>query len=211
MNSHPAVLRRRLVRVLLARSGPPRLTASDLLYISLSLAIGFGLGARAVGQAAPSLTVSPVRAAADVQPAPSGPPLTPTPVPKDYRIRKIAAFLETKHSPLAPYAALIVSEADRYALDWTRIVSISGMESSYGTRIPQNSHNAWGLGGSSFLYFSSWEQSIHYVSALLGNKYRRSEIEAVKGRYCPASDRCNPAWSDVVADASEQILSLDVD
>lgn len=180
----------------------PPLASSDILYICLSLAIGFGIGSRNIEQLFRT-QASSVQAAA----SPLSPP-GPAPVYKDIRVAKLAAYLKEKNSPLEEYAEYIVKEADRYDIGWTKIAAISGMESAYGTDCPEGSYNAWGLGGEKFMYFESWKDSIHYVSALLGGSYKRREIEAVKEKYCPSSDNCNPRWSGIVSEVSERILSI---
>lgn len=137
--------------------------------------------------------------------------VAPTPTPKviykDIRINKVRAYLGEKHSPLAEHAETIVNMADKYAIDWTRVVAISGMESSYGTKLPEGSYNAWGLGGSNFMYFASWDESIEYATKLLAKHYRVNELKGIKAKYCPESDNCNPKWAEIVADNSEAILA----
>ncbi len=62
----------------------------------------------------------------------------------DTRIKKVYDYLVSKNSPLADYAELIVKEADKNDISWTLVVAISGKESSFGTVIKPDSHNAWG-------------------------------------------------------------------
>lgn len=191
--------------MLYTHSLPPRFTSSDFVYITLALILGFGLGTRVVEQAP---RVSQAQAAGTVYAA-----VLPGPEPatdrRDPRIIRLEKFLESKLSPLAPYAALIVSEADRYDIGWTKIVSISRMESDFGRNCPTGSYNAWGIGGSTFRYFTSWEDGIHGISELLGSHYKQNEYEAIKAKYCPAEDNCNPAWARIVHETTERILSMD--
>lgn len=125
---------------------------------------------------------------------------------EDPRANKLQNFLQSKNSPLAPYAELIISESDRYAVDWTKIVAISRMESDYGNRIPKNSFNAWGLGGHNLMHFENWEEAIRYEAKLLGESYKQAENNGVKVKYCPSSDGCNQQWSFIVTNASKEIL-----
>lgn len=127
----------------------------------------------------------------------------------DKRVNKLKTFLESKHSPLSPYTELIIEEADKYDIGYTKIVSISGIESAFATRLPQGSYNAWGLGGSRFMWFDSWEDSIRYTSRLLGTAYKTNELAGIKEKYCPKSDGCNPSWVFVVAKASTDILGIE--
>lgn len=133
---------------------------------------------------------------------------TPTPKYKDVRMNKVRAYLISKQSPLAEHAETIVTMADKYAIDWTRIVAISGMESAFGTKLPEGSYNAWGLGGSNFMYFASWDESIEYATKLLANHYRLNELKGIKAKYCPESDNCNPKWAEIVNDNSKEILAI---
>lgn len=126
----------------------------------------------------------------------------------DARVKQLQSFLVKKNSPFADKAEYIVRQADIYDIGWTKLASISGMESGYGINIPNGSYNAWGLGGSNFIYFKSWEESIHFASSLLGNNYKLNEYSAIKAKYCPASDGCNPEWSKTVTGISHNILDL---
>lgn len=125
----------------------------------------------------------------------------------DERVIKLQTFLKSKNSPMADYAELIVSEADRNDIGWTWITGISCMESACGLRLPWNSYNAWGLGGSKFMYFKSWEESIKFMSELIGKNYRHDMLQGIKSRYCPESDGCRSSWSSIVASASKEILA----
>lgn len=128
---------------------------------------------------------------------------------EDPRIAKLKAFLESKHSPLAPYSELIIEQADKYDIGWTKIVAISQIESDFAKKLPNNSHNAWGLGGSKFMYFSNWEEGIKYASWLIGTHYKQNENQAIKSKYCPASANCNPEWANVVTRTTRDILALE--
>ncbi len=127
----------------------------------------------------------------------------------DKRVTKLQTFLKSKNSPLVDYAELIVKEADKWDIGWTKVVAISKMESDFAKKLPQNSYNAWGLGGSKFMYFSSWNESIEYVSRLIGTAYKTNEMQGIKAKYCPASDKCNPSWAFIVVEASNDILEME--
>lgn len=131
----------------------------------------------------------------------------PSPTPVEDRVRKLGIFLNSNNSPLAPYTQLIIDEADKYDIGWTKIVAISGMESKYGNSAPQGSYNAWGIGGSRFMYFSSWEEGIRYTSWLLGNSYKWNENAGIQQKYCPSSDGCNPGWVTIVTNTTREILA----
>ena len=109
---------------------------------------------------------------------------------QDDRDEKIEKFLKFYNSPLAKYSNLIVSTADKYEIDWRLLVSISGVESTFGKRIPEGSFNAYGWNNGNYR-FQSWEDSIEHVSRVLGEKYVQKGLDtpAKMARvYCPYSN-----------------------
>lgn len=130
----------------------------------------------------------------------------------DPRIARLQKFLTVKRSPLARHVAKIVSEADKYDIGYTKLVSISRIESQYGTTNPDGSHNAWGIMRSGkFVHFSSWDEGIEFTSKLLGGRYKLNEYSAIKENYCPASDGCNPRWAYVAIEASNEVLAMNAE
>ena len=91
----------------------------------------------------------------------------------DYRVRILQGYLKSKNSPLAPYAADFVTQADKYNIDWKFVAAISGLESSFGEAIPYNSYNGWGWGvyGDNVIRFSSWPDGITTISKGLRERY----------------------------------------
>ncbi len=107
----------------------------------------------------------------------------------DERVNKLSAFLKDKKSPLTNHARQFVSEADKNGLDWRLVPSISGVESSFGKRIPFNSYNAYGWANGDFK-FESWDESINIVSETLNKKYYKkgaTDINKIARRYAPPS------------------------
>lgn len=92
---------------------------------------------------------------------------------EDSRVKILKTFLEIYSSPLAPYAKDLVETAELYDLDWKLVASVSGVESTFGKRIPYNSYNAWGWGiyGDNMILFSSWTDGIEEVSKGLRINY----------------------------------------
>lgn len=88
----------------------------------------------------------------------------------DYRVSNLEQFLEEYNSPLAPYAQNFVTYADEYGLDYRLVPAISGVESTFGKRIPAGSYNAYGWANGDYS-FKSWDDSIAKVSSTLKNKY----------------------------------------
>jgi len=88
----------------------------------------------------------------------------------DYREEILKNFLEGYNSPLAPYSKVFISLADEYDLDWRLVPAITGVESTFGKRIPFNSYNAYGWANGAYS-FESWEESIEVVSRTLRERY----------------------------------------
>jgi hypothetical protein len=107
----------------------------------------------------------------------------------DYRANTLKTFLTQYNSPLADYSACFVKNADKYHLDWRLVAAISGVESTFGKRIPYNSYNAYGWANGDHR-FTSWEESISSVSKALREKYYdkgTTTIQKIAHRYAPPS------------------------
>ena len=91
----------------------------------------------------------------------------------DSRTKILREFLQQYDSPLAPFANDFVKIADKYELDWKLVAAISGLESTFGKQIPNNSFNGWGWGiyGDNTINFSSWKEGIETVSEGLRTNY----------------------------------------
>jgi len=121
----------------------------------------------------------------------------------DTRKLVLKSFLEKKQSPLAIYAEKIIQESDKNTLDWRLIPAITGVESSFGKRIPYNSYNAYGWANGNYS-FSSWDNSIEIVSDTLNNKYIKRGARKITGiakRYAPPSS----TWANKVTYFVNQI------
>lgn len=108
-------------------------------------------------------------------------------------------FLKSYNSPLAPYAADFVAEADQNNIDWKLVAAISGVESYFGEQIPYASYNGWGYGvyGNNVRNFESWPDGIAVVSKALRQDYLNTwgatnvyEIGAIYA--------ADPAWANKV-------------
>ncbi len=111
---------------------------------------------------------------------------------EDHRIAKLESFLSKYKSPLSKYASHFIYYADLYEIDWRLLPAISGVESTFGKRIPQGSFNAYGWNGGNYK-FKSWEDSIESMSKNLREKYYDKNLKSIWeiGRvYCPP----NPQW-----------------
>ncbi len=108
----------------------------------------------------------------------------------DYRVVSLKNYLKKHNSPLTDSAGDFVSYADKYNLDWRLVASISGVESTFGKRIPSNSYNAYGWNNGNY-YFNSWPESIEHVSKALREKYINdglTSINDVGTRYAVSPD-----------------------
>ena len=107
----------------------------------------------------------------------------------DFRVLRLRDFFESYNSPLTGYADTMVENADRYGLDWRLVPAITGVESTFGKRIPYKSYNAYGWANGEFR-FESWEDSIETVSASLRENYLdkgAASISRIARRYAPPS------------------------
>jgi hypothetical protein len=118
----------------------------------------------------------------------------------DARPLIIRKYLERYHSPLVPYANLLVKAADENRLDWRLLVAIAQQESNLGKKIPKNSYNAWGWGihRQGTLHFASWEEGISQVASGLKERYVDkgfTTADEIMAKYCPLS---NGSWANGV-------------
>ena len=107
----------------------------------------------------------------------------------DYREYRLRKFLTKYNSPLTPYSKEFITTADYYGIDWRMVPAISGVESTFGKRIPQNSYNAYGWAGGNYR-FESWPDSINIVNKTLREKYVNkgaTSITKIARIYAPPS------------------------
>jgi hypothetical protein len=110
-------------------------------------------------------------------------------VKNDPRIEQLNRFLEDYKSPLTDYSEDFIKMADKYNIDWKLLVSISGVESTFGKNYILGTYNAYGWGGGK-IYFESWEDSIEKVSKALSEKYYNRGLNTpykIAPVYCPPS------------------------
>lgn len=117
----------------------------------------------------------------------------------DNRAKILKKFLQFYNSPLADNAETFIKQADANNLDWKLVASISGVESTFGKQIPNNSYNAWGWGiyGDNVIYFTSFDEAIETISKGLKDNYidkwGAQDVYQI-GRYYAAS----PTWAQRV-------------
>src|SRR3989304_2388134 len=157
----------------------PSFVAKTMSKILISLITAFGLL---------HLLASP--ASADVFVAGSSAELKINSISSnDARVLTLRKYLVGHKSPLAEYAEEFVAASDKYGLDWRLVPAISGVESTFGKRIPKGSYNAYGWANGEYK-FKSWEDSIEVVSQTLRTKYidrGAPSINKIARRYAPPS------------------------
>jgi hypothetical protein len=107
----------------------------------------------------------------------------------DFRVENLRNYLEKFNSPLAPYAKDLVANADENGLDYRLVPAISGVESTFGKNIPNDSYNAYGWANGNYS-FTSWPDSISQVSETLKSGYidkGAPTIAKIAKRYAPPS------------------------
>lgn len=116
----------------------------------------------------------------------------------DERAKILSDYLASYRSPLQYHAQDFIDAANEYSLDWKLVVSIAGVESTFGKQIP-GGFNGWGWGvyGSQAIYFSSWKEGIFTVSKGLQEDYISRGLTdpySMNRRYA-----ASPAWGRKVA------------
>jgi beta-N-acetylglucosaminidase len=120
--------------------------------------------------------------------------------PVDNRAQILRAFLNEYDSPMSNSAETFIKEADKNNLDWKLVVSIAGVESWFGQRIPYNSYNGWGWGvyGDNVINFASWDAGIETISNSLRTKYMNewgaTDVYTIGSKYA-----ADPAWAQKVS------------
>lgn len=110
----------------------------------------------------------------------------------DERVITLRNYLESQNSPLSKYSYTFIRVADTYDLDWRLVPAITGVESTFGKRIPYKSYNAYGWNSGNY-YFDSWEHSIDHVSKYLKENYINdglTTVDQIAKRYA-----ASPDWS----------------
>ena len=131
---------------------------------------------------------------------------------EDTRIKILSSFLKEQNSPLTPYAADFVRNADKYDLDWKLVAAISGVESTFGQAIPPDSYNGWGWGvyGDNVIRFNSWKEGIDTVSQGLRERYMDQwggkDIYQIGAMYA-----ASPAWAGHVTYYMDKIQNFAIE
>lgn len=126
----------------------------------------------------------------------------------DARVLKLAAYLESKNSDLAPFAVDFVKTADKYGLDWRLLVAISGVESGFAKIYVRGTYNSWGWGGG-YISLGSWDNAIEVISRALkenyATKWKATTVEQIGPIWAE-----DPNWSKKVNLYLNQIGSFQI-
>ena len=119
---------------------------------------------------------------------------------KDARIAVVEDFFKRYNSPLLPYAQTVVSDADKYGLDYRLIPAIAMQESTLCKKAPADSYNCWGFGiyGKKVTRFSNYTEAIDTVTKTLALQYKNNGLETpeeIMARYTPSN---NGSWANSV-------------
>ena len=127
----------------------------------------------------------------------------------DMRVEKLTKYLEKRQSPLIEYAETMIQVADAHDVPWTLVPAITGVESSFGVRMPANSCNAYGWNNGNYK-FNSCQESIEHVTKVLKTKYidrGANTVDKIAPIYAPPST----TWAGKVKFFMNAIESVDVD
>lgn len=108
---------------------------------------------------------------------------------KQEKVLVVQQLLIKHNSPMVDNAQDFVEAAEQYNLDWRLVVSISGVESTFGKHIAPNTFNPFGWGGG-YIKFSSWREAIYTVSKGLSENYVADGLDTplkMQRRYAPPS------------------------
>jgi hypothetical protein len=130
----------------------------------------------------------------------------------DYRVYTLRKFFTEYNSPLTPYSAEFIAEADYYGIDYRMIPAITGVESTFGKQIPANSYNAYGWANGNYS-FKSWPNSIQIVAKTLKTKYidrGATSINKIAKIYAPPSTTWGNKVNYFVSKIDTLPLSFDI-
>jgi hypothetical protein len=108
---------------------------------------------------------------------------------KQQKIKLVRQILEKHNSPMVDNAQDFVEAAEKHNLDWRLVVSIAGVESTFGKRVAPNTNNPFGWGGG-YIKFATWKDAIYTVSKGLSEKYVKDGLDTplkMQARYAPPS------------------------
>jgi hypothetical protein len=130
----------------------------------------------------------------------------------DYRVFTLRKFFTKFGSPLTPYSAEFIAQADYYGIDYRMVPAITGVESTFGKKIPASSYNAYGWANGNYS-FKSWPDSIHVVTKTIKGKYidkGATSINKMAKIYAPPSTTWAPKVKYFIGKIDTLPLSFDI-
>jgi len=132
----------------------------------------------------------------------------------DARPFLLKKFLERHKSPMAPYAEILVAEADKNGFDYRLTTAIAMCESNAGRRMPsKDSYNAFGIsvysGRNYGARFRDWEHAIVWVSDYIRVRYYNQgivELTDIGQRWAPPSVEKGNSWANCVSTFMNKII-----
>lgn len=107
---------------------------------------------------------------------------------KNLKVIKLKNLFESVNSPFSEKEAeAFLTAASEYQLDWRLLPAISGVESTFGRFLPNESYNpfGWGIYADHVTSFKSYEEGINTVAEGLKTKYNTENLYAMARSYCP--------------------------
>lgn len=122
---------------------------------------------------------------------------------KDRRFEAIRKFFQKGNCPAQRYSAAFLEAADRYALDWRLLPSLSFIESTGGKQARNNNLFGWDSGRAQF---ASPTESIHRVGYRLAYSelYRDKDLDEMLATYNPNAEYAQKVKSVMHSIAAEE-------
>jgi hypothetical protein len=162
----------------------------------------------------PTLPLSAIAPGESGFAASSGTPavLSASVIAGDARTLLLQKFLQS--TPMAPYADLLVEQADQYGFDFRLLPAIAMCESNLGKRVPLKSgFNPFGIAvytGSQYgKDFDSWDHAITWVSKYIYDKYYSQGITKlvdIQTYWAPPAAENGNSWATCVQYFEDSIL-----
>lgn len=182
-----------------------------LLLINLSMLIGYATAAPAgdrLSATAPQDTAFQLAAPGTSQ------VLSASIVSADARVYLVEEFLTRHKSPMSPYANFIVSESDKFGLDFRLLPAIAMCESNAGKRMPmKKEYNFAGIavytGQNEGKAFDSWEHAISWVSQYIKERYYDrglTDLRDIGAIWAPPSVENDYSWTSCVESFQNDII-----
>jgi hypothetical protein len=117
---------------------------------------------------------------------------------RDYLVKKVVIhnMLEKHNSPMLGESDSFIKACMTYDLNCYLLPSISGLESSFGKAMINETHNPFGWGGGT-IYFKSWEEA--YMSVARGLKNNYLEKGALTINQIAPIYAASPTWAQRVS------------